>query len=168
MPKTKAQKQETVSELKQSLAKAKSVVFVNIQGLKAKDLVVLRRKIKEVKGIFQVAKKTLINLAFGEKETKIKELEGEIAVAFATDDELSSLKSLYNFSKENENLKLVAGIFGGSLAGKEEILTLAQLPTKQELLARLVGSIASPMSGIVNVLQGNLKGLVYLLSSIKK
>lgn len=168
MPKTKAQKQETVSELKQALAKAKSVVFINIQGIKAKDLVALRRKIKEGKGVFQVAKKTLINLAFGEKEAKVKELEGEIAVAFSTEDELSSLKSLYNFSKENENLKLVAGIFGGSLAGKEEILTLAQLPTKQELLARLVESIASPMSGMLNVLQGNIKGLVYLLSNIKK
>ncbi len=167
MPKTKIQKQETIKELKQSLEKAKSVVFANIQGLKAKDLVILRRNIKQAKGVFKVAKKTLIDLAFGKDKTQVKDMQGEIAVAFSNEDEISPLKAIYNFAKENESLKILAGIFNNAFSDKDQVLALAQLPSKQELLAKLVGSLSAPMTGFNNVLQGNIKGLIYLLNKIK-
>ncbi|MDP2930337.1 MAG: 50S ribosomal protein L10 [bacterium] len=170
MPKTKAQKQETIKELKENLAKTKSIVFVDIQGIKAKDLVSLRRQVKNANGVLKVAKKTLINLALKD-ETKIEldaqQMTGEVAVLFAADDAIKPLKALYDFSKEH-GLKIIAGIFDGLLMQKENVLELAQLPSKEELLGKLVGSLASPMSGFANVLQGNIKGLIYILTKINK
>ncbi len=170
MPKTKLQKQETINDLKDNLTKAKSVVFADIQGLKAKDLVSLRRKIKETKGSLKVAKKTLIDLALKQSQNETanaKDMTGEIAIVFSFEDEIKPLKASFDFSKEY-GLKLVAGIFNGLFMNQEEVMALAQLPSKQELLAKLLGSISNPLSGFANVLQGNLKGLVYLLSNIKK
>src|SRR3989338_1439143 len=97
MPKSKEQKQKTVEELRENLKKAKSVVFADIQGLKAKDLVVLRRQIKKVYGNLKVAKKTLIDLALKgmEKSPQAKEMNGEVAVLFALEDPILTLKSLY-------------------------------------------------------------------------
>ena len=170
MPKSKLQKQKTVEELKENLKKAKSVVFTDIQGLKAKDLVALRRQIKGVQGNLKVAKKTLIDLALKGKEEspQAKEMNGEVAVLFAFEDPTKALKSLYDFSRTHESLKFISGIFDGLLVGKDELLVLAQLPPKEVLLAKLVGSLASPISGLINTFQGNIKGLVYILANAKK
>ncbi|OHA61874.1 MAG: 50S ribosomal protein L10 [Candidatus Wildermuthbacteria bacterium GWA2_46_15] len=169
MPKSKLQKQKTVEELKENLKKAKSVVFTDIQGIKAKDLVALRRKVKEAQGNLKVAKKTLIDLALEgtEKSPQAKEMNGEVAVLFAFEDPIRTLKSLYEFSRTHESLKFISGIFDGLLVGKDELLALAQLPPKEELLAKLVRSLASPMSGLINTFQGNIKGLITVLAKAK-
>lgn len=172
MPKSKSQKQETVKELRDNFSKAKSVVFADIQGLKARDIVLLRRKAKEAKASLKVAKKTLINLAAKEqkKAPAINPLEmsGEVAVLFSPEDPIAALKAAYNFSLTHESLKFIAGIFDNVLLNKDEVLAIAQLPGREQLLGRLVGSIASPLSGLMNVLQGNIKGLVYVLANVKK
>ena len=98
---------------------------------------------------------------------KVKELSGQVSVTFGYDDEVAPAKILYLFSKEHENLKLIAGLVNGELLSQEELINLAQLPSKAELLAKLVGSLAAPMSGMLSVLQGNLKSLMYILSNIK-
>ncbi len=172
MPKSRVQKQETITELKENLAKAKSIVFVDIQGLKVKEIVSLRKKAKEAMGNLKVAKKTLINLALKSKKEitdkiNVKAMSGEIAVLFGFEDPIKPLKSFYDFSKSNENLKFVSGILENSLLSKEEVVAMAQLPSKPELLARLLGGLNSPVSGLVNVLQGNIKGLITVLAKAK-
>jgi len=172
MPKSKAQKQETIKELNDNLDKAKSIVFVDIQGLKVNDLVVLRKKVKEAKGVFKVAKKSLIDIVLKSKKeigdnVRAKEMTGEIAMLFSLEDPIQPLKSLYNFSKEHESLKFVAGVFDNLLLQKEEVLAIAQLPSKEELLSKLVSGIANPIYGFVNVLQGNIKGLITVLAKAK-
>jgi len=172
MPKSKVQKQETIKELNDNLDKARSIVFVDIQGLKVNDLVVLRKKVKEARGVLKVAKKSLIDIVLkGKKEIgdniRAKGMAGEIAMLFSLEDPLQPLKSLYSFSKEHENLKFVAGVFDNLLLQKEEVLQLAQLPSKEELLEKLIGSIFNPVSGFVNVLQGNIKGLITVLAKAK-
>lgn len=169
MPFTKAQKQKVIEGLTQSLNNQKAVAFVDFQGLKVKDMVDLRQKLKKVGGQLKVAKKTLIKIALEKTGLKLeKELEGELALVFAFEDPLSILKTVYTFSQTNESLKILAGVFEGKFIEKEEVIALAQLPSREELLARLVGSISSPISGFVNVLQGNIRGLVYVLSAINK
>jgi large subunit ribosomal protein L10 len=93
-------------------------------------------------------------------------MTGEVVVLFGLEDPILPLKSLYNFSKDHENLKLIAGIFDNVLLGKEEVLAIAQLPSREELLARLVSNMASPVSGFLNVLQRNIKGLIFALKAI--
>jgi len=173
MAKTKDQKAKTVEILSENLKKATAVVFVNVQGLKVKEIVALRKKAKEAMGNLKVAKKTLINLALRtEKELadklNIREMAGEVALLFSFEDPLKPLKAFYQLSKESENLKFISGIFENDFISKEEVIAMAQLPPKQELQAKLVFCLQSPVSGLVNTLKGNIKGLVYVLANVKK
>ena len=83
-------------------------------------------------------------------------------------DEVSPAKIPYQFSLGNENLKILGGFFEDKFRSAEEIIALAKIPSKQELFAKVVGSISSPISGFVNVLQGNIRNLVYALSKINQ
>ncbi len=167
---TKTQKQRILEGLREKFEKQKSTIFADFTGLKVKDLTALRKKMKEKGCELKVAKKTLISLALKEKEIKIdpKTLEGEIALGFSYKDEISPFKILYDFSKEHENLKILGGLVDKEFYEKERAIALAQLPTYQELLARFIGSIRAPILGMVNVLKGNLRSLVLVLSAIKK
>jgi large subunit ribosomal protein L10 len=166
---TKEKKQTIVEGLTENVKNQQSLVFVSIDKMKVKDLTILRKKIREVGGKLQVAKKTLIKLVLEKSGLKVPEnLAGEVALVFGLKDETSAAKSAYEFSKKHENLKILAGIFENNLLEKESVVAIAQLPTKQELLGKLVSTIAAPMSGFVNVMQGNLRGLVVVLSKIKQ
>ena len=170
MPLTKTQKQKILEELKEKIARQKAMIFVDFTGLKVKDLSNLRKKIKMVGDEIKVAKKTLLELALksAKLETEIKKIPGEIAVVFGYKDEVSPAKTVYQFSKENQNLKILGGFLENKFREAQDFVTLAQLPTREELLAKLVGSISAPVSNFVSVLQANIKGLIYALSAIKK
>ncbi len=165
----KAQKQKIVENLKEKIAGQKAMIFVDFTGLKVKDLSILRKKLKAANNELKVVKKTLIGLIFKKSgfEIEAKKLKGEIALIFGYGDEISPAKATYQFSQENPNLKILGGFFEKKFREGAEIITLAQLPSKEELLAKLVGSISAPISGFVNSLRYNLKGLIYLLTKIK-
>mgnify|MGYP001611996364 FL=1 len=167
---TKTQKQKIIDDLKEKIAKAKAIVLVGIAGLKVKDISELRKKLKTINGNLKVVKKTLAERVL--KENKLdfdkKRFKEELALVFGFEDEILPAKTVYQFSQENDKLKILGGFLEQKFQAAEEIITLAQLPSKEELLAKLVGSIASPISGLVNVLQGNIKGLIYVLNAIKK
>ncbi len=169
MPLTKDQKQKIIEDLKGKFSRQKAIIFTNIQGLKVKHLTDLRKRLKKEEIDYKMVKKTLFKIAAPKNfpEIELKGKEGEIAIAFDYKDEISPAKILYKFSRENENLKIIGGIIDGRFFEKEEIVSLAKLPQKEQLLAKLVGTINAPMAGLVNVLKGNLRNLVYLLSAIK-
>lgn len=166
----KNQKTKILKDLKDKIAKQKAMVFVDFTGLKVKDISRLRKELKKNQNEMKVAKKTLINLALKENKLEITKdkLAGEVALIFGFTDEISPAKTVYQFAKTNPAIKILGGFLENKFKEIEEIVALAQLPSREELLARLVGSIASPMSGFVRVLQGNIKGLVYILANIKK
>ena len=171
MPKTKEQKQEIIKELKEKVEKQKALVFLDFTGLKMDKITELRKEMKEKNCEFKVVKKTLVQLILKELDPeigkKIQELEGQIGVAFGYKDEVSPFKIAGDLSETTDNLSLLAGLIGKDFLEKEKALTLSKLPSKEELLARTVGSLRAPISNFVNVLQGNMRGLVYVLSSIK-
>lgn len=166
---TKTQKEKIIKDLKEKIARQKALVFVDFSGLKVKDISSLRKKLKAADGELKIAKKTLINLALKDKkaEADLKKLEGEIALAFGYKDEIAPAKTVFQFSQENPNLKILGGFFENKFRGAEETITLAQLPTKEELLANLVGSISAPISNFVYALNYNLKGLITVLAKAK-
>ena len=166
---TKEQKQKTLKELEEKIDKQKAIAFANIAGLKVEDLTKLRKTMKKQDCELRVAKKTLITLALKEKglPVDLKKMQGEIALAFAYKDEVAAFQILYDFLKEHEQLKILGGLIAKEFLGEEKALILAQLPTRDQLLAKLVGSIASPLSGLVSVLQGNIKGLINVLAKAK-
>lgn len=171
MPKTKGQKNDVVKDLTDKLQKMKSGVFVNFSGLKMKDT----QKLRELtwnKGVdYQVVKKTLLKIALkdaGLGEIDPKAMEGNLGVAFGLEDEVAAPKLLANFAKENEALKILGGILENKFIDAAKVKALASLLSKQEMLGRLVGTIAAPMSGLLNVLQGNLRGLVQVLKAVSE
>lgn len=171
MPLTKDQKKQVIEDLKNNLQKQTSVVFVNYKGLKVKDIFSLKRILKKDGVDFCVAKKTLIDLSLKEAgfgDISVKSLEGQIALAFGYSDEAGPAKHLYNFAKTNKFLKLLGGILMKNFIGEADIMGLAKLPSKQELLAQVTRTINAPISGLVRVLNGNIAGLINILGGIKK
>jgi len=167
---TKEQKKEIIEDLKEKFKKQKAMIFVDFTGLKVKELSELRKKLKASESELRVAKKTLLRLVFKEEGLKIDtgRLKGEIALVFGFKDKISSAKTVYQFWLEHRLPKILGGFFENEFREAQEIITLAQLPTREELLSKLVATINAPVPNFVNVLQGNTKGLIFALSAIKK
>jgi large subunit ribosomal protein L10 len=167
---TREKKKKILEQLKEKIERQKIMIFIDFTGIKSKDLFSLRKKLKELGDEMKVAKKTLINLALKEKNLNvvdIRKMLGEIAVIFGLRDEISSAKTVYEFSKENKNLKILGGILEKNFIGPEKIEELAKLPTKEELLAKLVSRISAPISNFVHVLKSIPQSLVFVLSQIQ-
>ena len=170
MAKTKQQKEQIIKDLTDKLKKAKSLVFVNFDGLKVKEVEKLRKIFRSENIDYLVAKKTLMKKAFkdaGLTGVDPQSFEKEAAIAFGYDDEVAPARIIQNFAKDHEALKTFGGVLEGQLVSRDKIIELSKLPSRIELLAKVVGSIKAPVSGLVNVLAGNLRSLVYVLNSIK-
>jgi large subunit ribosomal protein L10 len=166
----KTQKQEILDDLKDKIAKQKAMILVGITGLKVKDVSGLRKQLKAADGNLKVIKKTLIEKAF--KENKLdfdkNKYKEEMAVAFGFKDEIVPAKAVYQAGLANEKLKILGGFIDNKFNEAESIIALAKLPSREELLAKLVGSLSAPVSNFVYALNYNIKGLVHILSLIKK
>ena len=167
---TKEQKNEILKDLIDKFSRSKAVVFADYRGLDVASVSELRGQLREGGAEAKVAKKTLMRLAAeDQKITDIPKeiLDGPVAATFSYEDELAGLKILFKFSKENENLKLLGGVIDGKIIGKEEILQLAKLPGRDELLAKMIGSMNAPVSGFVGVLSNLVGGMVRVLDAYK-
>ena len=175
MPKTKLQKQEILRTLEKKIKKAKSIVFTEFNSLGVKDNEELRNSLREADSEYMVAKKTLLDIAFKEEKIEnldIKSFEGKIAAVFGYEDEVAPAKIVDEFQNKNEEnkekVRLVAGILENKFLNMTEVTALAKLPSKDELYAKIVGSLNAPISGFVNVLAGNIRGLVNVLKAIEE
>lgn len=171
MPKTKQQKQVIVENLGGDIKKAKAVVFANFQGLTVKKSEDLRQKCRKEGVSVMVAKKTLLRKICEElnlEEINPKAFDGGVATFTSENDEIAPAKVVANFAKENDKVVIFGGILESKFITGDYVKSLAALPSKQELLGKLVGSINAPISGFVNVLAGNLRGLVSVLNNIKE
>jgi large subunit ribosomal protein L10 len=168
---TKEQKKKIVNDLKDKVKRQKVMILVSFTGLKVKEFFELKNKLKSVNSQIKVIKKTLLNLVLKEFSPdfsqKVAQFKTQIAIVFGFENEISPTKVLYQFALGNQNLKILGGYLEKRLRESEEIITLAQLPTRDELLARFVGNLAAPVSNFVNILEANLKGLVFVLSKLK-
>lgn len=167
---TKDQKKKLVKDLAEKVKSSKSVVFADFKGVKVKDLTELKKELRKEGVDFKVSKKTLINIAFKEAgiDVDTRKMEGQVAVSISSQDEVAPAKIIEKFSKKNENLKILGGILENKLLGIDQVKALAKLPSKEELLGILVGTIKAPISGFVNVCAGNIRGLVQVLKAISE
>lgn len=171
MSKTKEQKQEIINQLQTELKKAKSLIFVDYYGLPVSSIDELRKLLKQKSGRYLVAKKTLLKLALdniGLKGIDLNKLTGGLGLVLSLEEEATLAKLVVDFSKTHKPLTIQGGIFKSKFVEVETIETLAKLPSHEELLAQLVGTIKAPLSNLVYVLSGNFRNLVYVLSAIKK
>jgi large subunit ribosomal protein L10 len=169
MAKTRAQKQAEVQQVAQGLKEAKSIVFADISSLKVADSTALRRKAKEQEVEVKTVKKTLFNLAAKDAGVSVDAgtLSGSITLLMGRGDEVAPAKLLSEVKKANENVATLGGLLESNWMTSSQVTALASLPSKEMLIAQVVGSIRAPLSGLVGVMQGNLRGLVYALNAIK-
>lgn len=167
---TRTQKEQLVSEIIDGLNKAKTVVIVNYQGLKVKEIWDLKKKLREQGIGFQIIKNTLFKIALKKEGIEVSEslLDQPIALVWGLEDEVIPAKLTVEFGKTAEKLKIIGGIVNGLYADENQILQLAALPSRNELYAKLVGSLNAPMYRLVNALQGNLRNLVYILKQYQE
>jgi len=164
----RSQKEQIVKDLSEKVKAGKVMVFSDYAGTTVSKMKELRDELRKTGSSYKITKKKLIELAFKNAgiEVDMKSLEGQIGVAIGEADEVSAAKVLAQFSKKNKNFKILRGILENKVITDREVQALAALPSKEELLAKLVGSINAPVSGFVNVLAGNLRNLVGVLKAI--
>jgi len=166
---TKEQKKKMTEDLSDRFSKSKSIIFLGFQGITVKDNIELRRKLRSENIDFKVARKTLIKKGLQEakfENSENLELEGPVAVAVGYDDEIAPARLANEYSRENKKLKLLGGFVEAKYMNAIEIKSLAILPGKEQLRTQLVGTINAPVSGFVNVLAGNIRGLVNILKDV--
>ncbi|MBD3311601.1 MAG: 50S ribosomal protein L10 [Candidatus Magasanikbacteria bacterium] len=170
MAKTRVQKEEAVKSLTQDMQQAKSTVFANFQGLKVSEMEELRGICREQNVDCTATKKTLLKRALDSvgMEVDTKAFEGGVGVFLGKEDEVAPAQLIAKFAKDHDVVKIFGGILENDFIDEAKVLELSKLPSKEELYAKVVGSINAPVSGFVNVLAGNLRGLVNVLNGIKE
>lgn len=139
------QKEEEVKNLAEKLKDAKLVLLTDYRGISVEDVTSLRNNLRETNSEYKVIKNNIVKRALdanGENELD-SVLEGPTAVVISNDDYLAPLKAIYNFSKDNDYYKIKGGIVEGKVLSVEELITLAKLPSRQELLGMLAGALLS-------------------------
>jgi len=164
---------DAVADLTTKLSEAKSVVIANYSGLSVKDQNDLRAKIAQAGGQFIVAKNRLMGLAIknklGDLSSQIQDtLNDQNAFLFSQQDAVSALKALVEFSKDNENLEIKLGLLDDKVLSVDEVIDLSKLPSKIELIGQLIARLNGPAYGLVNVISGPTRKLVYALEAVKK
>lgn len=170
MPKSRKQKEDGIGSLVAGLKNAKASVFANFQGLKVSESEELRKNCRAEKVTVLATKKTLLRRALedsGITGVDPKVFAGGVAV-FMGNDEVTAAKVVNTFAKTHDIVSLFGGILEGKYMEANQVKALAALPGKKELLGQLVGTLNAPVSGFVNVLAGNLRGLVSVLNNIKE
>lgn len=159
-----------VAELKELFTNSKCVILVDFCGLTVAQDTVLRRKMREAGVYYNVVKNTLVRIAAQEAGIEGLEpsLEKNTAIAVAPEDPVAVAKIICDFAKENKELKVKVGVLDGKVITAEEIKALAALPPKEVLIAKMLGSMNSPITGFVNVLQGTIRNVVYALDAVRK
>lgn len=171
MARTRESKEEILGRLASAIERALSIVFVSVKGLTVHEIEAMRKDLRAEQNECMVAKKTLLFRAFAGTAATVdfKGMEGEVAAVFGYTDQVAPARILSTYAKQHENLTLLAGLLkdDGSMQplSAASIMALAVLPSRDELRAKVVGSLAAPLRNFVGVLQGPARGIVYALNA---
>jgi large subunit ribosomal protein L10 len=167
----KQNKKDLVVKLTPRLKSASSIVFVNYTGLSVGLQQKLKLQLKAIGSDMTVVKNTLIKIAG--KEAGLNEdiltdevLSGQTALILTEGDAVAPIQILGKFVKENQVPQFKVGIIEGAFQNKEALVKISTLPTKDVLFSQVVGSLMSPMYGLVGTLNGNMQKLVYVLKEV--
>ena len=164
-------KRETIDSLVELLKKSDAVFITEYRGLTVKKISVCRKNIRQAGGEMKVCKNTLMRIALSEcGMVQAPAFDfGPNGFVLSYGDAAAVAKAIRDFSKEkgNEALVVKGAILGGKLLTKEQVFALADLPSREQLLAQVDGTIAGPLRGLVTVLSGPARGLVTCLGQIK-
>ena len=167
---TKAFKQEKIEAMKENFAKAKVAVVTEYRGLTVEEITKLRRALQKENSDYMVTKNTLAKVAAKGTQFEVLEevLKGPVAIAFGYADEVAPAKVLKKFIKESKKGQIIAAALDGKLLDAKETAVLADLPSKEELYAKMLGCINSPATGIAGAVNAVMSGLVRAMDQVAK
>jgi large subunit ribosomal protein L10 len=172
LPKGKVldQKRAVVEGIKDKMKAAKAMVFADYRGLTVAQDTELRNALRKAGVDYKVLKNSLTR--FAAKENGLEGLEqylsGPTSMASSDKDPVAPAKVLNSYAKKFEKLEIKVGVVEGRIIDVKGISALAELPSREVLIARILGSLNAPIFGFVNVLNGNLRGLVVALNAISE
>lgn len=160
------------NEIAEKLGKANAVILAEYRGLSVGELTDLRVELRKSDAEFKVNKNRIFKRALEEDRKEFEslkdELVGPVGTVFVYGDTAQATKSLLEFNKGHENLKVKCGFMDGQSVDESALKAIADLPSREVLLGQIVGSLASPSRGLVTTLSGVARNLVYVINAIKE
>jgi large subunit ribosomal protein L10 len=162
------EKAAVVTEVKERLSAADAAILTEYRGLTVQDLATLRRSLTEAGGEYKIYKNTLVRFAVQDSGLAELEplLEGPVAIAFVSGDAVAVAKALRDFGRTNPNLVIKGGLLGTSILSAADTTALANLPSREVLLARLAGGLAAPLQQFAGLLQALPRNFAYGLKAL--
>ncbi|NLG88525.1 MAG: 50S ribosomal protein L10 [Clostridiaceae bacterium] len=166
--KTLELKKAKVQELSGKIKEAKSFVLADYRGLTVEQDTQMRRAMREAGIEYMVVKNSIARFAMKEigYDQLDEYLKGPTSIAISMQDPVAPSKIMTKYAKEYEKLDIKAGVVEGKVVGIDMIKSIAALPSREELVAKVVGALAAPLYGIVTVLNANIRGLAVALNAI--
>lgn len=164
------QKAQIAAEIKEKLSGCSSAILIDYRGLTVEEVTQLRSDFRNNEVDYKVYKNTLTEIAA--KELGLDELvpflKGPTAIAFGVKDPVAPAKILTESMKKLKKMEFKVGVVDGKIIDVDGIKALAELPSREELIAKMLGSMNAPISGLVNVLGGTMRSLLYALNAVKE
>jgi large subunit ribosomal protein L10 len=166
-------KEKAVAQLSTDLGRIKLAVMTDYRGLSVPEIEELRGILRDEGITYRVTKNTLLRLA-AQSTPALKNIDqeaftGPMALALGFDDEVAPARVIFQYAKKHDALEIVGGITAdGILLSAAEVKALATLPTREQLLGQVVGTIAAPLTGFVGVMSGNVRSIINVLNALSE
>jgi large subunit ribosomal protein L10 len=170
MAKTRSEKSKLLDRYKEILKNKGGYFLVNSDKTDTSTILDLKMKLKETDADYTVVKNTLFKVALQDTDQPLKtqDLEGPTAIIYFNEDPTVPAKLIKEIQKEKEILSAKGGVYEGEFLSEEKVMQLAEIPSREVLLAQLVGTINAPLTGFINAVTGNVKGLTVVLKGISE
>jgi large subunit ribosomal protein L10 len=163
-------KQQVVKELEQKFQEATLVIFTDYSAINVEQMTALRNKLRTPGVQYKVVKNTMAEFALKNLgyDDLLDQIQGPNAVLFSNEDPVGPTKAIYDFIKQYKKLEVKVGILEGKVISAEKIKGLAELPPREVLVAKVLGTMQAPITSFVYVLNANMTGLVRALDQIRE
>lgn len=155
--KSKTQKQAELKALKAKLPEAQITVFTSFartgeKGLSVAQMTELKRLLRSIKSEYVVTKKTIIDWAIADKGADVYGMNGSLGLVVGNDEPYSVAKKIYEFAKKNTALQFFGALLNGTFIGKDQFMEMAKMPSREQLIAKLVGMLKYPVTSLYGVM----------------
>jgi len=168
--KTRDEKSQEVSELTEQIGKASNAFLIDFKGITVPQVTELRKQVRQTNSGYVVVKNTLALIAL--KDSPIigmkEQFTGPTAIAFNSTDAVVLAKALTKFAKDVPAVQFKGALLNGQVVPATEIQNIANLPSREELVAKLLYLLQSPIRGLVTVLQANIRNLTVVLDQVRQ
>jgi len=167
LPISREKKEDVIADLVERFTRSQAAFLTDYRGLSAWEMTGLRNRLRESSTAYQVVKNTLTKLALAQAKlpVPVELLSGPTAIGFCYKDPVAPAKVMMEYARDNESFSIKGALIGLRVVGPEEVRAIAELPPREVLLGKVVGGLQAPIAGLVNVLGGTLRGLLYVLQA---